>query len=33
MFKWFEKRVDPYPEEGLNQPLPDHVLSVCMAGR
>jgi ATP-binding cassette subfamily B multidrug efflux pump len=22
MFKWFEKRVDPYPEEGLNQPLP-----------
>ena len=22
MLKWFEKRVDPYPTEGLNEPLP-----------
>lgn len=22
MLKWFEKRVDPYPSKGLNQPLP-----------
>ena len=27
MLKWFEKRVDPYPNDGLNEPLPTRFFS------